>query len=705
MGDKKESMEAKQAEDEQMETLLHSSPAYPLPEEIKMMERSETVCRYCGVSYLIFHEFHQLRSQLAQLEAELQDLKETAQREKAQHDALELDRLEWERELQMQMHKQADLREKNASEELQKRNQDMMKSLREEFETKCERMKKEMEEGYQKVIEEMERELRRELGDVAVEQLRKQKEELGKSAEERETVLRTDLQKAKQSSEDLTKNLEQLKKRLATAANMKDEAKEKLGKEKQHTETLRGTCVRQQRMLQTTLTLLRFCGSQFVEVKGFLHQLIGAWQAFRSQVLQHCTQVFSAQSEELRYSTVELQKMKKEKEHLTQQLMEQKEQRDYKLSQQEDIEKEHRRTLLRLTVELEEKNEKWLLCQQRCDAMEQQLLSWEQRDEQLTQKWRAAGEEVMQTKKALQKLQQERRELIKERDILIGSHDRAMTGMKYDHSKELASKLASALEEQRSQSALHLQEQLQELRREADLELKTEREKSQALITQCQQENSQLHLKLEERRLELQCLREELLQEKKCREDERRTQEAARERREKEVHRQEAQELRQAKAELTLMTEKNAALKEEVALLQETVWRECEEREELTAALSQAQQELFGPQSIVSPQGSSRPPADPLERRAPPGTERFYAQGKARVPVTCSPVSPTLSQPSLTCTDKDRSLYTGVGGAEKSRESRKSGETKKQERTLPSLKTNSDIKRKVRLMMGRKEML
>ncbi|MEQ2168772.1 hypothetical protein GOODEAATRI_018184 [Goodea atripinnis] len=70
-----------------------------------------------------------------------------------------------------------------------------------------------------------------------------------------------------------------------------------------------------------------------------------------------------------------------------------------------------------------------------------------------------------------------------------------MTSMKYNHSKELASKLASALEEQRSQSALHLQGQLKELRREADLELKKERENSQMLLSQCQQDNSQLHLK------------------------------------------------------------------------------------------------------------------------------------------------------------------------------------------------------------------
>ncbi|MEQ2307723.1 hypothetical protein AMECASPLE_021125 [Ameca splendens] len=98
--------------------------------------------------------------------------------------------------------------------------------------------------------------------------------------------------------------------------------------------------------------------------------------------------------------------------------LEQKRQRDDQLSRHEDI-VEHRQKLLRLTVELEEKNEKWLLCQQRCDAMEQQMLSWEQRKEQLNQKWRAAGEEVMQTRKVLEKIQQEKRELIKERFLIL----------------------------------------------------------------------------------------------------------------------------------------------------------------------------------------------------------------------------------------------------------------------------------------------
>lgn len=67
------------------------------------------------------------------------------------------------------------------------------------------------------------------------------------------------------------------------------------------------------------------------------------------------------------------------------------------------------------------KNEKWLLCQQRCDAMEQQLLSWEQREEQLNQKWRAAGEEVEQARNVLEKIQQEKGELIKERYLIVDS--------------------------------------------------------------------------------------------------------------------------------------------------------------------------------------------------------------------------------------------------------------------------------------------
>ncbi|XP_027900408.1 trichohyalin isoform X3 [Xiphophorus couchianus] len=681
-----------------MKILPNSSPLYLLPEEIIKMERNETKCDYCGVSYLTLYENHQLQSQLAQLEAELQEWKETAQREKAQLEARELNRLEQERELQAQ----AEVREKTTRKELEKRYQNMTKMRKDEFEAVSDRMRRKMVADLQKIIEEKEKQLRRELGDLMVEKLRKQREELKKSAEEKENGLRTDLQKAKEISENLRKNLHDLRKRLETADDIKDETEQKLGKEKQNVETLRVACVRLQQILRKTLTVLHFCGSGCTDLQGFLHQLTGAWQTFSSQILQHCKQGFSELSEELQHSTVELQKAKEEKKHLTQLLMEQKTQWDEQLFKQEEAEKEYGWKLHRLTVEVEEKNKKWLLCQQRCDAMEKQLLSWEQREEELNQKWHAAGEEVMQTREVLEKIQQENGELIKERDILIESHDRAMISMKYNHSKELASMLACALKEERLQSSLHLQKKLEELRGEVDLLLKTEKEKSQALL-------SELRLKLEEERLVVQRLRWELQQERKCRDDERRTEEAARERREEEEHRQGEQKLSQVKSELTLVAEKNATLKEEVAFLQDTVWKECEEREELTAALSQAQQELFGLQSIMSPQSSARSFSDPQEMRATPGNEHVYPQGNVRGPL---PRSPASLQPPSACTDKDRGLHIEVGGAEESLESRKGGGAvggaKKQEGKLPRLKTSRterEVRRKVRLMMGKTEML
>lgn len=67
---------------------------------------------------------------------------------------------------------------------------------------------------------------------------------------------------------------------------------------------------------------------------------------------------------------------------------------------------------------------------------------------------------------------------------------------------------------------------------------------------------------MEERKLEVLHLKEELQQEKRRREAKRRAEET--ERREEELHRQEAEELSQARADLDLMAEKNAALQQEV---------------------------------------------------------------------------------------------------------------------------------------------
>ncbi|XP_039864542.1 leucine-, glutamate- and lysine-rich protein 1 isoform X1 [Simochromis diagramma] len=688
-----------EVEEKDISADLHSPLIYPLPEEIQKMERTETVCCYCGVSYLIFHEFHQLRTQLTQLEAELQDLRETAQKEKAQREALELGRLEWERALRLEMQRQAEVRERNTREELEERNQNAVRALRDEFEAESESTRKEVEEERRKIYNEKESRVRG---------------ELERRSDEREKVLRDALQKANKNSDELRKELQQLEERLAITAAKKEEAEQILGKEKQQVEIHRGACVQQHQALRATLSLLRSSGSALTDVRGFLSQLTRSWQTFRSQIMQHNTQVYSALSEELKNSSVALQNMREEKECLSQQLIEQKRRSEEQLSQLEDSEKEHRGKLLRLQVELEEKHERWLSCQQRCDAMQKQLLSCSQREEQMNRKYFAAAEEVTQLRRALENTEQETRELKKERDVMLESHGRALNMMKEDFTQQLATKLTAALEEQRSQSSLHLREQMEKLRREMDLELTVDREKSQFMLLQCQRDSSQLQQKLEKSEMKLRELQEVLQQEWRSREDKRRTQCEERRRKEEEIHRQAMANLVQAKAAIKLMTEKNAELQEEVTLLEDTVRRECQEREELTAALSQARQELLGLRSQASHQDTlklSLP--DHLERHTPAGNKNVHEHGQARAPLTRSLASPSRLRPSPACTDKGRGQGTGgeqvgLGNLESWSSGRVLGGEKQKEVTLPKLKTSytvSEVKRKVNLVMERKETL
>nr|XP_020456028.1 leucine-, glutamate- and lysine-rich protein 1 isoform X2 [Monopterus albus] len=720
MGDKDRSMGEEQ--EEEMNMVLHCPPVYPLPEEIKKsgdagcvregpvvlaslapwlggkvktMEHSETVCRYCGVSYLIFHEFHQLHSQLALQEAELQELRETVQREKAQREALELGRLEWERGLRMDLQRQAEAKEKNIRDELEEKT----RALRDEFE-KTERKRKEVEEKYEKISEDKERELR----SMEVESLKKQREELERRAKEREKVLTGALQMANKNLDEQRKYLQQLEERLAVATSTQEETERLLGKETQQGEILRGVCMQQQQTLRLTLSTLRSTGSDLFIVQGFLSQLTGAWQAFRSQILLHSTQVFTVLIEEVKHSREDFQKMRKEKEHLSQQLMEQRRQSEEQLSQLQSSEKEHKNTILRLKGELVETREEWLSCQRKCDTIQEQLLLWQQREEQMNRKCCTAEEEVYRLGIALGKVQQETREQRREREMLIESHGRALSKVEEDSRQQMASKLAAALEEQRTQNALHLREQMVECRREVELELMIDREKNQLLLLQYQRGSTRLQQKLEEREQELKGLQEELQQERRNREEERR-------RRKEEMlqEQQEALQLSQAKAELQLMTERNAELQEEVALLQETVRRECEEREELTAALCKAQDELIGPRSMASHQGSSQSPPCSTERHTLPGDKHSYCRSPARVALSRSSVSPNTLRTFSACTDKDGDRGADGGGAEGSLDSwtcsGMSGGVKKQEGMLPRLNMSSsvnDVKRKVILMMGRK---
>ena len=47
------------------------TPQYPLPSDITNMSRQDTVCQFCGVSYLIHNEIKALEAKCQKLEADL----------------------------------------------------------------------------------------------------------------------------------------------------------------------------------------------------------------------------------------------------------------------------------------------------------------------------------------------------------------------------------------------------------------------------------------------------------------------------------------------------------------------------------------------------------------------------------------------------------------------------------------------------------
>ena len=56
-------------------------PEHPLPKEIQEMKRDETVCQFCGVSYLIHNEIKKLEEEITKLKSELERYRGADERE------------------------------------------------------------------------------------------------------------------------------------------------------------------------------------------------------------------------------------------------------------------------------------------------------------------------------------------------------------------------------------------------------------------------------------------------------------------------------------------------------------------------------------------------------------------------------------------------------------------------------------------------
>uniref|UniRef100_A0A8C6AMM8 Leucine, glutamate and lysine rich 1 n=1 Tax=Monodon monoceros TaxID=40151 RepID=A0A8C6AMM8_MONMO len=64
-------------------------PMHALPEEIQKMSPEEKVCKYCGVSYLILHEFKAMEEKVKAMEKEMKFYQGSVEREKSLEETLQ----------------------------------------------------------------------------------------------------------------------------------------------------------------------------------------------------------------------------------------------------------------------------------------------------------------------------------------------------------------------------------------------------------------------------------------------------------------------------------------------------------------------------------------------------------------------------------------------------------------------------------------
>ncbi|GAB1287579.1 Leucine, glutamate and lysine-rich 1 [Apodemus speciosus] len=476
-------------------------PMHALPEEIQKrgeMSPEETVCKYCGVSYLILHEFKAMEEKLKAVQEEMRFYQGSVEREK--------------------------------------RLQEKLQSLRQEFE----QYKTDNESKKERVQD-------------ASMQLKKQQNEFQRVQKEL-GHLQVEL-KIKQKQSQVFREIDMLNKSLSVSQRNK-------------------VCLEE-------------------EMKSL--KLLSDAAILRSQ-----------QMEASKQHEVNLQA------------------RCYELQKEALDMLMHKRLL-------KEKEDSLMTCQKLYKTVQEELTTKERQEEDIKRRINLAENELEMTKTLLLQTQEEILTLKNERELMLVSHQKSIEQLQETLRQKLLSddswreKIEAELSKERARHLIEFQDQALLFKEEAKLELDIEKEKHQEIIRKYQQEQEGLQRKIadliadatKDLRLEVASLQEELhesharyteeseskkkeiedlktlVAEFECRlKKETGHDDSVSEELKKEM-KQKSDELERVRLAQTQLLQQFSQSQEENTFLQETVRRECEERFELTEALSQAKEQLL----------------------------------------------------------------------------------------------------------------
>ncbi|XP_045706711.1 protein LEKR1 [Phyllostomus hastatus] len=643
-------------------------PMHALPEEIQKMSPEEKVCKYCGVSYLILHEFKAMEEKVKAMEKEMKFYQGSIEREK---------RLQEKLHALSQDFEQYKIDNDSKTERIQAESMHL-KSQQNEFQ----RVQKELSHLQQQL------KIKQRQSQVCSQRLMEYKYFWNKTLSlltftKREiTSIKNEVYDHFQSwtslkeevclqiksiSETALTEIEILNKSLSVSQRNKVCLEEEM----KNLKLLSDAAILRSQQIQTSK-------QQEVNLQTRCHDL-------QKEVLDLQSQV-EALGLKLQKAVTQLDSCKEELKNKSNEADDC--QRKLRKLKFESIISESRHTRL-----LKEKEDSLVACQQIHKTLQEELTAKERQEEDIKRRLTLAENELEITKTLLSQMKEEVVTLKRDRELMLISHQKSIEQLQETLRQKLLDddnwreKIEAELTKERAQHLLEVEEQALLCKEEAKLELDIEKEKHQEMIQKYKKEQEELQMKISDLiagatrdlRLEVATLEKKLHESHVQYTEESESKEKEIEnlknlvaefesRLKKEIDngdfvsedlrkemKQKSDELERALLAQTQLMQQFRQSQEENTLLQETVRRECEERFELTEALSQAREQLLElskhsgslPLSPCFPsQGSLTSSAAAGSNQGERSTSRLNSEKGIRIPSLHGVPQPTLSPPS-----------------------------------------------------------
>ncbi|OWK52335.1 protein LEKR1 isoform X1 [Lonchura striata] len=444
-------------------------PVHALPEEIRKMSREQTVCKYCGVSYLTLHEFKVMEDKVRAMEKEMKVYKGSLEREQrlqAELQALhhDLERCRAESESKTERIKTLTVELKTKQEEMKTVKADLQyfqeekeaaykqsQVLRTTLEHHCSTLNKAVS---------LFPFIRSELDSI--------KEVISTNMENFAAMKEEIFRQIKAMSKEALTEIPKLNQRLAKSQRENECLQEKV----KHLTEVADTVELKTQQLQTSL-------QQGNELQSRCREL-------QKETLDLTNQVETA--------GLQLQKVTAEMEHYKKLLLVKSTELDVCQKELKKIKYENGIAESRLTKELKEKEESLLVCQQVCKHLQEEVAEKERREEDLKRRTGRSESELETLKALLSQTEQEVLMLKQERELLKSRVEQLQEALRQKVQSE--DSWRDKLEKDLAKGEARHKEAILKVREEARVELELERKNQQELITKYQRDHEELQQKI-----------------------------------------------------------------------------------------------------------------------------------------------------------------------------------------------------------------